>query len=101
MVDYQFSKAWGRLEKYLVERKDYLFNNFDPKSLEIFVEFAVVYLLEYNGKFTIMSPIFTAYGPILVGINLISIQSFSNIYYHHWWAHGNIFLILMQIIGIF
>ena len=47
-----------------------------------------------------MSPIFTAYGPILVGINLISVQLFSNIYYHHWWAHGNAFLLFMTFFGM-
>ena len=54
--------------EYFNERTQYLLNNFDPKALEVFIEFVIVYVLEFNGKFTLMSPIFTAYGPILLGL---------------------------------
>ena len=99
MKDYEFSKAEGRLMDYLAERKDYLLNNFQPEALEVFIEFVVVYVLEFHGKFTVMSPIFTAYGPILIAGNLVVLQFFINIFYHHWWAHGNVFLIAMTLFG--
>ena len=101
MIDYEFSKAEGRFMEYFNERVQYLLANFDPMTLEVFIEFVVVYVLEFNGKFTLMSPIFTAYGPILLGINLVSLQFFANAFYHHWWAHGNVFLLVMTLFGIF
>ena len=73
MIDYEFSKAEGRFMEYFNERTQYLLNNFDPKALEVFIEFVIVYVLEFNGKFTLMSPIFTAYGPILLGLNLVTL----------------------------
>lgn len=78
-----------------------MLNNFDPTTLEVFIEFVIVYILEFPGKFSLMSPIFTAYGPIMVGFNLVILQFFSNAYYHRWWAHGNVFLIVMTFVGIF
>lgn len=73
MIDYQFSKAESRFMEYFNERLQYFLANFDPMTLEVFIEFVVVYVLEFNGKFTLMSPIFTAYGPILLGMNLVSL----------------------------
>ena len=59
--------------EYFDERSSYLLANFEPKTLEVFVEFVVVYMLEFNGKFTVMSPIFTADAPILILFNMISL----------------------------
>ena len=101
MVDYQFSEAKERYMEYFDERSSYFLANFEPKTLEVFVEFVVVYMLEFNGKFTVMSPIFTAYAPILILFNMISLQFFSNAYYHHYWAHGNAFLVFMTFFGFF
>jgi hypothetical protein len=66
MIDYKFVDAEGTLMDYLGERWDHLLNNFDPTSLEVMIEFLVVYVLEYNGKFSAMSPLFTAYIPIIL-----------------------------------
>ena len=73
MIDYEFTKAKGRYMDYFNERSLNFLSNFDPYTLEVFIEFMVVYLLEFNGKFTLMSPIFTAYAPILIGADLVSL----------------------------
>jgi hypothetical protein len=86
---------------YFDERYDHFVNNFQPKTLEVFIEFVIVYSLEFPGKFSMMSPIFTAYGPIILGLNLVGLQFFANAYYHHLWAHGNWMLIVMTLFGIF
>jgi hypothetical protein len=46
-----------------------------------------------------MSPIFTGYVAIGALFNVKFLQLFSDMYYHHYWAHGSILMILMTIFG--
>ena len=51
--------------------------------------------LTLPGKFSAMSPIFTASVPSLVAGDLIIIQMIASMYWMKWWAHGNLMMLFL------
>ena len=62
--------------------------------------FLATSFLQAPGKFSLGSPLLTAYVPTFLGASLILLQLFANIYLNKWWAEGNAYLMLMQIYSL-
>lgn len=68
------------------------------------VENAVLYvlvtLLTAPGKFSLLSPLFTGWGPTVLTFNCVSAQFIGNLWINRYFAEGNFYLIGMQIFTI-
>ena len=97
MSDWKFEEGKAIYLDYLEERKLNFIKNFDPSFIWIFVEFVLVILGTATGKPSPMSPMYTAFVPTLLGMNLSVLQLFFNLVYNRFFARGNIMLMTMQL----
>jgi len=76
--------------------------NINPVELiENIILFLIVTVLTSPGKFTIMSPLFTALMPTAIGALGLLAQIYFNITMNKLWAHGSKYLLGMQLFTIF
>ena len=61
------------------------------------IEFILINIVECNGKFTLISPLFTAYMPILMMLNLLALQTFFQVVMFKFFAGFNLILISIEV----
>mmetsp|Transcript_29385 Transcript_29385/g.44396 ORF Transcript_29385/g.44396 Transcript_29385/m.44396 type:complete len:150 (-) Transcript_29385:261-710(-) len=87
MWDDYASTKWDAWQKFPFQQKFY----------ETFAAFLLIKALEWNGKFTIISPLLTSITPIIMCANLVALQLFFNVFMFKFFAHFNLLLIGIQI----
>lgn len=91
---WDFDKAQTIFEDYLKERADHFVYHFNAiDAIETIVGFIMIHLIEMPGKFTAMSPLFTAVIPEAIILDCVLIQLLFNVFYNEFFAQGNIMLI--------
>lgn len=86
------------LFNYLSERITNILQNGDIISAYFyFWKFIVVLIYDLTTKASVAFPVFTALGPTILYPSLVFLQFVANIWLNHWWAEGNILLIVGQL----
>ena len=98
---WDFKGAWDCFVNYLTERWNHFTANIKPFELiNNIMLFFMVGGLDAPGKFSLASPLYTAYFPTLIGTILIFTQFILNIVMNDLWAQGNLYLISIQLFTI-
>lgn len=94
MVHWDFDIAWENAKVFGIERYHNFIENVDWKPLiENIIKAGLVFALTMPGKFSAMSPMFTASIPSLMAASLLVLQIFTMCYWVKFWAGGNFMLI--------
>jgi len=101
MIFYDFTAGTKIFNDYIRERYLHFVINIKPVELiENIILYLIVTIVTSPGKFTIMSPLFTAFMPTSIGALGLLAQTYFNIYMNRLWAHGSKFLLGMYFFTI-
>ena len=96
MIFYDFPAGTKIFNDFVRERYLHFVINIKPVELiENIILYLIVTIVTSPGKFTIMSPLFTAFMPTSIGALGLLAQTYFNIYMNRLWAHGSKFLLGM------
>lgn len=100
MVEHNFLKGVTVFHDYVILRIRHLFSmgfvNF-VRHISYLIKFVIVIFYDYTTKMSSTNPIITAVLPTVYTPPILLFQLIFNIFTNKWWAHGNLFLIFMQL----